>query len=179
MTLYEISNKRRADFDRVHELLEELQGDVTDPEVGALIDELLTGTDDDLKSKVDDYCALIKEEEATAQARLTEAARLTFLAQTNSNLVVRLKERLKMFFEDHDIQKIETPRFKLSIANNGGKVRLIVPDDLDVNQLPEQFQKLIPAVVTVDNEAIRQALESGETVDGFALAPRGTRLAIK
>src|SRR4051812_28573634 len=105
---------------RVHNLLEEVEGDVFNPEVAALKDELLTGTDADMARKVDGYCAMIRDREATSRARKEEAQRIDALAKQDAQVVAKLKERLKFFFDDHGITKLETPLAKLSIVNNGG-----------------------------------------------------------
>ncbi len=70
--------------------------------------------------KLDGYAALISELEARATARMTEAKRLTALARTDENKAQRLKERLKLFFETHGLEWVNTTRYRLSITKNGG-----------------------------------------------------------
>jgi hypothetical protein len=179
MNLFEIGAQHRALVAQLENLLEELNGDITDPEIASLIDEWFTGNDESLKEKLDGYCAIIGEQKAMAAARLEESKRIAGLASQNTALVTKLGERLKYFFESQGLTKVETPRYKLSIVNNGGKCSLVTPDDLDPTTLPATMQRVIPARIEADKEAIREALERGTPVPGFSIAPRGTRLAIK
>jgi len=178
-TLFEIGNQRRVDMQRVHDLLEELEGDVTNPEVAAAIDEMLTGTDEAMAMKVDGYCAIIREQEALAKTAKEEAARVTAIAKSREALASKLKERLKYFFEEHGITKLETPRAKLSIANNGGSRSLVYAEGFDPLTLPKSFLRCIPERWEPDAAEIRTELEAGGAFEGVELAPRGTRLTIK
>jgi hypothetical protein len=70
--------------------------------------------------------------------------------------------------------KIETPRFKLSVAGNGGKQPLEVA--VEPTALAPQYQAV---KVEANKEAIRAALEGGTAVPGCTLLPRGTSLRIR
>jgi len=143
-------------------------------EIDTTIDDLLKELEGSIESKVENYCWLIREIEARALVRQTEAKRIKALATTNENMVKSLKERLKFFFETQSIQKLECKTFKVSIANNGGVQPLQV--DLPADQLPPQFQKV---TIEPDNASIRKALEMGTEIEGVKLLQRGTSLRIK
>ena len=131
---------------------------------------------DERDRKLDNYAALISEITARAELRKSEARRLMELAQVDENRAKLLKDRLKAFFEVHSLKTVETARYKLSLAKNGGKQPLILDDSIPVTQLPEQFQRVS---VDPDTAAIRSALERGELLEFAQLGERGTSLRIK
>jgi hypothetical protein len=96
------------------------------------------------------------------------------LAETDAALADRLKERLKEAMEATGKLKLDTPRFKLSVAGNGGKQPLEVA--VEPTALPQEFQAV---EVRANKDAIRAALEAGVTVPGCTLLPRGTGLRIR
>ncbi len=71
--------------------------------------------------KLDNYCALVGEMSARAEVRKAEAKRLMELAATEEKRAKLLKDRLLWFFETHNLKAVETPRYRLSVAKNGGK----------------------------------------------------------
>jgi len=174
-TLFEIG----ADAAALDALLEELEGDLSDPEVCAAIDDWLHETQGNLETKLDGYAALIRKCEARASARKEEARRLAELAKTDENKAARLKERLKYFFEAQGLQKVETSRYKISLAVNGGKVPLLVDDNADWEKIGSMSPDFVVTRVEPNKEALREALEDVETVPGAVLGVRGTSLRIK
>jgi len=87
-----------------------------------------------------------------------------------------LKDRLKWFFETHGLKTIETPRYKLQLAKNGGKAPLILDESVPVAKLPERFQKVS---IDPNTMAIREALERGESLEFAMLGERATSMRIK
>lgn len=168
-SLFSISD----DIEKLNELLDECGDDAEQQELIAQWFEQL-GSERD--TKLDAYAALIAEMVARAEVRKAEAKRLTDLATTDEHRARLLKERLKWFFDTHNIRTVETARYKLSLAKNGGKAPLILKDGLSPNELPEQFQKL---TIDPNTAAIREALERGEKLDFAQLGERGTSLRIK
>jgi hypothetical protein len=71
--------------------------------------------------------------------------------------------------------KIETSKFRLSVVNNGGKIPLIIDDE---SKMPEQF-KIVEFKESTDRDAIREALENGEVIEGARLGVRGNRIDIR
>ena len=96
------------------------------------------------------------------------------LADADTALADRLKERLKAVMETTGRTKIDTARFRLSVAGNGGKQWLEVK--VEPTALAPQYQVVR---VEADKEAIRAALEGGATIPGCTLLPRGTSLRIR
>jgi hypothetical protein len=59
--------------------------------------------------------------EARAEARKGEAHRLLELASTDENRAKLLKDRLKWFFETHNVKTLETGRYRLSLERRSSK----------------------------------------------------------
>lgn len=173
-TLFQIGD----DIQALDDLLFEMEGEVTDTDIEAVIDHWLQENKDNLNAKIDGYCTLIREREALAKARQEEAQRLSILAQYDTNRATRLRARLKAFFDLQGIAKLETRHHRLTIANNGGTLPLIVNSAwlADPANAPEQFHKV---KIEIDKEAIREALRNDEPVEGCAVGERGTHLRIK
>jgi Siphovirus Gp157 len=161
------------DLERLNELLDEIGDDTQQQE---LLSEWLQQLGTERDRKLDGYAALISEMQARAEARKSEAQRLMELAKADERRAQLLKERLKWFFESQQLKTIETTRYRLSLAKNGGKAPLILRSDLSPHQLPERFRT---TSIEPNTNAIRAALEAGENLDFASLGDRGTSLRIK
>lgn len=168
MNLYEITTEMQSILDAM------LDGGVDSPEAMNALTEHLSGLDSVLESKADAYAGIIAELTARADARTKEAQRIRTLATADQALADRLKERLKEAMERTGKTRLETARFRMAVAGNGGKQPMIV--NVDPLDLPPE---LIFTTVSPDKDAIRAVLEAGGTVEGCALLPRGTSLRIK
>jgi len=168
-SLFSISD----DIEKLNELLDECGDDTQQQELIAQWFEQL-GSERD--TKLDAYAALIAEMLARSEVRKAEAKRLMELATTDENRARLLKERLKSFFDTHNIRTVETARYRLSLAKNGGKAPVILKEGLLPTDLPEQFQKVS---IDPNTAAIREALERGEKLDWAQLGERGTSIRIK
>jgi len=163
-----------ADMDALNDLLCDEDTNFDDPQVQQLLEQWSQETTGAFEGKVDNYCALVQTMEARAEIRRAEANRLFTRARSDARNAVRLKETLKYVFEQRGLRKLDTPRFRVGIQANGGKVPLKV--DVPADKLPEQFRKM---EYSPDNEAIRAALEAGMEIPGCALECRGEALRIK
>lgn len=168
MSLYAIQSEMTDIIDAI------LEGGIDTPEAQAALDEHLAGLDAALDSKADNYAALIQELGIRAEARRNEARRMRELADADAALADRLKVALRDAMQVTGRLRIDTPRFRLSVAQNGGVRPLVVT--CDPTSLPKELQKV---TVDADRAAIRAALEAGATVDGCSLEERGTSLRIK
>ena len=166
MSLYAIQNEITDIVDAI------LDGG--DAEAQQALETHLAGLDAALEEKADHYAALIQHLTARADARRVEAQRMRDLAATDEALADRLKARLKEAMETTGRTKIDTARFRLSVAGNGGKQPLSVT--CDATTLPKE---LTTVTVTANKDAIRQALENGASIAGCELLPRGTSLRIR
>ena len=168
MSLYAIKSEMESILDVI------LEGGADCAEAQDALNSHLEGLDAALEDKADDYAGLVRSLELRRDARKAEAKRIAQLAEADDALADRLKERLKEAMQATGKLKLDTPRFKLSVAGNGGKQPLEVA--VEPTALAPRFQAV---KVEANKEAIRAALEAGETVDGCALLPRGTSLRIR
>ena len=168
MSLYAIQNEIESLIDAL------LDGGGTDMAANEALEQHLAGLDAALDEKAEAYASVIRSLELRARARTDEASRIRDLAEADEAVADRLKKRLKEAMEATGKTKIDTPRFKLSVAGNGGKQPLIVDGSAD--DLPPQFRVVRHEP---NKDAIRAALEAGQAVPGCTLLPRGTSLRIK
>ena len=169
-TLYEISDNLAA----LEDLLTEYGGELPDDVAERAIDEWLEEMAGATKDKVDNYCALIRELESRAAARKAEAKRLAERASVDAGAVDRLKARLLWFFEAHQIKTLETARFRVTAAQNGGMAPLIIT--APVEDIPLEFIEFIRKPI---NPIIRELLEAGEKLEFAELGERGKSIRIK
>lgn len=169
-TLLDIADDARA----LADLLDEREGDITGQEeaVQAFLDE----TGEALTAKVDAYAGLTRQLEAFAATRKAEAKRMADLAKSDENRAKWLKERLLLAMDVIGETRIDGDRYRVSIAKNGGKVPVVVPDDVDA--LPDAFVRTV-VKRDADKDAIREALEGGADVPGCCLGERGRSVRIR
>ena len=130
---------------------------------------------DEREEKLDNYAALIRELELRAEARKQEANRLMALVKSDQQKADLLKIRLKYYFQTHQEKSIETPRFRITLAMNGGKLPLIMHENQPEN-LPEAYRLI---QYKVNTEAIREALDNGEALEFAALGQRDSSIRIR
>lgn len=153
-TLFQISDDLLA----LKTLIEEVGGDITDESTERAIDDWLNALENECSDKVDDYCALYKHYEAMARARQDEAERIAAMVKADNKAARKLKERLFVFFQNNEIEKMETLRFKVSVKANGGNVPVILTADAmnHPEELPEQYRRV---KFEPDMDAIRRDCE--------------------
>lgn len=74
------------------------------------------------------------------------------------------------------MKTIETDRYRLTLANNGGKLLVVIDEDFSVASMPDD---LVKVSMTPDLEAIRSALEFGATLEFARFGERGRSLRIR
>lgn len=173
-SLYEIGEQLQA----LKDLLEEVDGDVSDESVEEAINAWFEEVESNQNAKVNNYCKLIANLESYSKSREEEAARLSKAAKSFENKAKLLKERLLGYMRFHNIPKITTDLFTVSVANNGGKAPLTFPKEWaeEPASAPEQFHR---RKLELDLTALRDALEAGDQIEGCEIGPRGNHLKIK
>ena len=156
--------------------MQELMDMMSDPDVdNQVIEDTLEGMQFELEQKAEQYCFVIRQFEADAEAFKREADKFSQKATICENNVKRLKARLMqaMALTGHE-KGLDAGLFRLKIANNGG-VRPVIYDGV----VPTEFQKV---KYENDTEKIRRyldGLKEGETCDFAHYGERGQHLSMK
>lgn len=186
-SLYNISE----DLLTLGDLLAEVGGDVTDEQAEEAITKWFEEIGEARDAKLDNYAALYRTLDARAEMRKAEAARLTDLAAVDGNTAERLKKRLKVFFELHELTTVQTDHFRLSLVNNGGAAPIEVDDNVKEHpeQLPEEYRKVSFSVnmlavreklqIIAAKQAAGQELTADDQLPWARLGERGQHLRIK
>jgi len=164
------------DMTALDDLVDEMGGDVSDPQIESIIDRWFNDLQENLKDKVDGYCAYITELEGRASIRKAEKQRLEKLQKSDEALAAKLRERLKYFFLDRGLPKLDTTRYRISVRKNGGKLPLIIKDEADPALVDERFHKV---EYKFNTDSIREALDKDEKLEFAHYGERGTSLQIK
>ena len=156
-------------FYALESLLIETEGEIND-EIDTWLQEYEAKEED----KIDGYCYIIQKFEVIAN----ESKRLAERSASFSTKVKNLKDRLKLYMEMRGREKIETPRFTVSVCGNGGLLPIRLHEDVTTETLPDQF---VRSYKEPDLSAIRDAILTGdeEALKFATILPRGTHLRIK
>jgi hypothetical protein len=173
-SLFDIS----IDIAVLGEILAESGGEITDDEKGRALEDVFDNLYDERDRKIGGMIWLVKELEGRATMRQEEAIRLQSLSQVDRNAAQRIKTRIKQFMEAHDLKRLDLDHCQLTVAQNGGKAPLVIPEAWldDPAEAPEAYQR---RRLEVDLTAIRADLEDGETIEGCSIGERGFHLRIK
>jgi predicted oxidoreductase len=161
-------------FDAFFELMDELEGDVSDPKICAIVDGFIADLEKDLQNKADSYAYIITEMGAQSAAIGVEMVRLAKLKRTADAKAGRLKDILYLVMNRTSTAKIKTDLHQFTICKNGGlqPIEIVIPAD----QLPQAYQI---QVVEADKKLIREALQQGAIIEGCKLQEVGSHLRIK
>ena len=173
--LYELSD-RLTELEGTIELLEgvDIPADLHTFYLNLL--EELDQTKKDFLSKVDSILCLIQSRKKWLQIRKEECERLQKLIKKDQNTVDWLLLYLQQHLEKQGIKKLRTNKFNLTIANNGGKLPVVIDSKIDPKDLPRKYRNVI---YSPNKNAIREALEKGEELNFAYFGERGKYLRIK
>jgi hypothetical protein len=164
MTLYELS-------DDYMNLLTMAEDPDIDPEAFA---DTLAGIEGAIEDKADGYAKVIRTLEGDAAACDAESKRLRNKKQIIENNIKRMKSALQYAMEATGKTKFKTALFSFGIQKNPAAV---VMDEGYIENIPERF--LIPQDPVIDKKAIKEALKSGEDLEGIAHLEQGESLRIR
>jgi hypothetical protein len=154
-TLYEIAAEYKADVDKLADL------DLP-PEV---IADTLEGMSGALEAKACNIASLVRNLEVTVDAIKDAEATMYKRRKALENRIEAIKSYTLNVLTANQIEKIETPYFKLSVAKNPPSV-----DIFDANQVPAHFMRQPePPPPAPDKVAIKESLKLGEDVPGCRL----------
>ena len=126
--------------------------------------------------KVDNYAALIRSLTLRAAARREEMERLAMRVKVDESNAAFLKGRLLGELRAREIKKLETRRYKVTVAANGGRLPMVVGSP---PAWPEDVTDLIPEHRELNREKLYQALNEGRAIEGAVIGRRGSHLMIK
>ena len=108
---------------------------------------------------------MVKHLEVTVEAMKDAEAQMTKRRKALENRIEHIQAYTLGVMQFHNIQKIETPYFNLTVVKNPPKV-----DIYDINQLPAHFMRQPePPPPAPDKVAIKESLKLGEDVPGCRL----------
>ena len=146
--------------------------DGCDPEYQSAVEQALSDAGDQFDSKVDGYASLIRELELRSKAQKEEAERLLTKAKTAEGSAAWLKKTLLEAMDRTGRRRVETSRFKVSVArNSSAPVVLHVDPDL----VPDAWSRVTRKP---DMTSIRKALKNGADLPFARLGEPGTHLRI-
>ena len=134
----------------------ENEGEITD-----LIEVLEKDLMENLVEKAENYYMVIDKLSNAGEYYKQEAAKLSNVAKTISNLEERIKDRLKFGMVEMDRTEIIGTKLRLKLSPT--KTKLVIDDE----QLIPQSFKIIE--YKVDKELVRAALEKNEKIPGARL----------
>lgn len=171
-TLIEISNS----LVELEAQLDELGFDEQSAVIEAWLEELHCEKSEEMQDKLDNYAALISDLLARTEVRKAEAQRLMQRAKVDQGKADNLKKMLQWFFTKHELKTVETDRYRITLAKNGGKAPIVLDEEYSVAAMPDEFVKIS---MSPDLEAIREALEAGEKLEFARLSDRGQSIRIR
>lgn len=176
-TLFEIG----AELQALDALLEELGGDVSNPEVGAAIDLWYASLTADEGQSLENWVGYVRQLEMEAAVAREEAERFLAKARSRESRITWLTAAMKAHLERTGRTKATTAAGRtIAVQKNGGKPPLawtgpaggmVTPDDV-----PDEFCKVRREI---DVDKVRAALETGTQLPFAKIEERGTHLRIR
>ena len=162
--LYEITQ----DYLQILSMMEDPE---LDPQTLADTMEAVEG---ELEIKAENYAKVMKNLEADVAGIKAEIDRLSERKKTIENNIKRMKEALQVSMETTGKTKFKTELFSFSVRNNAPKV---VMDEEYIENVPERFLKYKDP--EINRTAIKEAIQSGEDLEGLAHLEKSTSLSIR
>ncbi|HFD2028468.1 TPA: siphovirus Gp157 family protein [Clostridium perfringens] len=161
MKLYELTQNYR-NLESLLDNLGEQEGLTVEMIHGAL-----GQVEDDINTKIENTCKVIKEIEADSIGIDEEIKRLSALKKQKENSVKKLKEYVEFEMKGIGLTKVEGKLFKISFRKS--KVVKV----LDETKIPKEFIK-IKTTETISKTDLGKALKSGEIIEGAELVENKT-----
>lgn len=164
MTIYEIT----SDYLQLMQMMEDPD---LDPQTLA---DTMEGIEGELEDKADNYARVMKNMEADLNGIKAEIDRLSTRKKTIENNIKRMNEALQFSMETTGKTKFKTELFSFGIRKNAPAV---VMDEPYIENIPERFLKYSDP--TINRSAIKEAIQSGEDLEGLAHLEQSTSLSIR
>ena len=127
-----------------------------------MIQEALGQVEEDINTKIENTCKVIKEIEADALGIDEEIKRLIVLKKQKENTAKKLKEYVEFEMNGIGLNKVEGKLFKISFRKS--KIVRII----DETKIPKEFIK-VKTTETVSKTDLGKALKNGEFIEGAEL----------
>lgn len=137
------------------------------------LEEILKTIDDEIEVKAENYAKVMQNMEGDIDAIDKEIDRLNAKKKSLISGIQRMKENLYQGMKATGKEKFKTELFSFTIAKNGGKAPVLIPDE---SLVPMEYQ--VPQY-HIDKEKIREELEGGKQLVFAQLGERGESLRIK
>lgn len=165
-SLYELTGQ----FLQLQDILESEE----DPDVVATAMDTMEGLEFEIEMKADNYARIIRNLTSDIEGLKTEIERLNNRKKSLENNITYLKNRLQDSMTQVGKEKFKTELFSFNIQNNPAAV---VMDEQYIENLPERF--LIQQEPKIDRKAIKEAIQSGENLEGIAHLEQSRSLRIR
>lgn len=165
-TIYDIM----TEYASIVEELEENGGELTEE-----LEQRLAINGDNAAEKVESYCKIIRNLEASVSAKLDEADRINASAKRDSVTIDRMKNALKTFLVATDNRKFTAGSFVVGLRKSSDV------NITDKNSIPDEYVKTTVTTridTSIDNMAVKEAIKNGEEVPGAEIK-ENTNLTIK
>ncbi|MGU8596723.1 siphovirus Gp157 family protein [Clostridium perfringens] len=161
MKLYELTQNYR-NLESLLDNLGEQEGLTVEMIHGAL-----GQVEDDINTKIENTCKVIKEIEADSIGIDEEIKRLSALKKQKENVVKKLKEYVEFEMNGIGLNKVEGKLFKISFRKS--KVVKV----LDETKIPKEFIK-VKTTESISKTDLGKALKNGEIIEGAELVENKT-----
>lgn len=161
MKLYELTQNYR-NLESLLDNLGEQEGLTVEMIHGAL-----GQVEDDINTKIENTCKVIKEIEADSIGIDEEIKRLSALKKQKENAVKKLKEYVEFEMNGIGLNKVEGKLFKISFRKS--KVVKV----LDETKIPKEFIK-VKTTESISKTDLGKALNNGEIIEGAELVENKT-----
>jgi len=164
--LYEASGAARE----LEAMLTEAEGELTEVMDGHF--DILARQAESLPAAIDDVLSLVRDIEARAEARKAEADRLKARAKRDEAVAAWFKSQVLRTMQAEGLKKLETARWRATVAQPGGKPAMEIVGEIPPEFITERIE-IVP-----DKDAIRAALESGQTLPFAMFVPKQPYLKV-
>lgn len=161
MKLYELTQNYR-NLESLLDNLGEQEGLTVE-----MINGALGQVEDDINTKIENTCKVIKEIEADSIGIDEEIKRLSALKKQKENAVKKLKEYVEFEMNGIGLNKVEGKLFKISFRKS--KVVKV----LDETKIPKEFIK-VKTTESISKTDLGKALKNGEIIEGAELVENKT-----
>lgn len=165
-----------SEFQALDAILDECQGDITDPRAEEAITAWVRELESDESAKMDGYVAYINKLTMEAEFASLMAAQYSAASRVRTSRIEWLKSRMVEHMVKTGRKSIETDSgYTVSVQTNGGNVPLIL-EPFDISKIDPAFTM---TKVELDKEKVREWLRDGLSLPFARLGERGKHLRIR